>query len=174
MSETKPNVLNAGALIDGRIRGETAWWRKAATTSALTVSVALVVVPVAAADVSFSAGGGIYRYTDGPAWQVSASMPSLENVRVHYTHWEDNSALSATYDFHFGPANVTPGVGYLSRSTSDIAERSIFQLELGWQFTGRLRCQLIHFSSPPRDHGENLALCGIRLDIAIGEAREKG
>lgn len=126
-----------------------------------------IAVAPAVADVSLQGGTGIYRYTDGFAWQVSASLPSTMNVRVNFTRWSDDSALVGAYEFRFGPLNVSPGAGYLSHASADIAERFIFQFELGWQFTERFRCQLTHFSSPPHDHGENMALCGVRLPVSF-------
>jgi hypothetical protein len=130
------------------------------------VGAMLVVAPAPAADVSLLAGGGIYRYTHGFALQVSVSTPTLKNARAYYTRWSDNSALVGAYEFRFGPINFSPGAGYLSSSTPDIARRLIFQFELGWQFTERIRCQLTHLSSPPHDHGENMALCGIRFTVS--------
>lgn len=133
----------------------------------LTLGAVLAVAPAPAGDTSLMAGAGVYRYTDGFAWQLSASVPYLKNTRAHYTRWSDNSALAGAYELRFGPFNVSPGAGYLSHSTADIKQRFILHLELGWQLTERLRCQVTHFSSLPHDRGENLALCGIRLQVGL-------
>lgn len=141
-------------------------WRGAVTITVLTVGATIAAAQVQAADVRLLAGAGIYRYTDGFALQLSTSVFSWKNVRASYTRWNDNSALVASYEWRIGRFNVSPGAGYLSSSTPDTAQRFILQAEVGWQITERWRCQLTHFSSPPHDHGENFAFCGLQLPLS--------
>lgn len=134
----------------------------------LALGIAVAAAPAAAADLSLLTGAGVQRFTDGFAWQLSASAPDVENLRAHYTRWEDNSAVAAAYDLRFGRFNVSPGAGFVSHESADIAQRFVAHVEFGWQLTPYLRCQLTHFSSPGHDNGENLALCGIRVSIGVG------
>lgn len=129
----------------------------------LVVLGALLRSPPAPADATLMAGAGIYRFTNGFAWQLALAAPGLRHTRVHYTRWEDNGALAIAHELRLGPLNVSPGIGRLSHASDDIERRTALHLEIGWQLTERIRCQVTHFSSAADDQGENLLLCGLRF-----------
>lgn len=126
----------------------------------------VLAAPASAAELTVLAGRGVLRHTDGFAWQASVGWPDYP-LRVHFTVWEDNQALTVAYDVAGRRFNLALGGGWIKRTTSDldVTNHENVYIEIGYRIVRRFRCQYVHYSSFEDDNGENLLLCGLRFGV---------
>lgn len=133
-------------------------------TAVVFLSLTVVFQNTLATDLSLMAGQGIINTKRGDVFQVSASLPKYESIRVHYTDWRRNAAYGLQHDFTWGGWNASPGFSGTAIRESALRHGGAFTLELGYQVR-IVRCQITHLSSWGRDKGLNFGLCGVRISL---------